>query len=267
MELKAKHILLTGASGGIGSALALALAEQGANLMLVGRKEAALNDLKTSLPRPSEHQILAVDLLTTEGMSELDQTCKQWRTEGRGIDIVINNAGVNTFAFLSQRDAKSIESEVSLNVITPMLLTQKAIQWIRRPGIVLNIGSTFGAIGYPGYSVYSATKAALHRFSEAMNRELEGTEIKVLFIAPRATQTASNDIRVKDMNQALGNKTDSPEWVAQQVITTLSKEKPVTWLGWPEKIFVRINNLLPRVVSAAIRKQHATITEFVSKHS
>ena len=116
------------------------------------------------------------------------------------------------------------------------------------------MGSTFGSIGYPGYATYCASKSGLQRFSEAMNRELDGTGIKVIYLAPRATHTELNSEAVKQLNRRLGNRSDQPEIVAQYVISMLEKEHNSKWIGWPEKLFARINQLLPSIVSRSIKK-------------
>jgi short-subunit dehydrogenase len=265
MDLNNKRILLTGATGGIGSVLARQLAKQGVNLVLVGRQQAKLDALKANLANTERHLTITADLSSVAGVDDIDVVCQTWRDSGILIDAVINNAGHNTFAFLAQRDSASIQQEFQLNVISPILLSQKALNWLHRPSLILNVGSTFGAIGYPGYSTYCANKAALHRFSEALQRELVGTSINVLYVAPRATETALNDHRVTELNQVLGNKTDKPEKVAAAIMLALQKEKHCLWLGWPEKLFVRINQLFPQLVSQSIRKQHAQITEFINK--
>lgn len=265
MNLQQKRILLTGATGGIGAEIAAKLAEQGAYLVLVGRNQVALDKLKNSLNNSDKHLSIQVDLAETESIKTIDSICKAWKQQGIKIDAVINNAGTNTFAYLAQQNSTDIERETHLNLMVPILLSQKALSWLQTPGIILNIGSTFGAIGYPGYSSYCATKAGVHRFTEAMQRELTGTGIQMLYLAPRATDTKLNDQRVTELNQLLGNKTDSPAFVADEVIATLKAETKNRWLGWPEKLFVRINQLFPSIVSASIRKQHTHITEFASK--
>lgn len=98
-----------------------------------------------------------------------------------------------------------------------------------------------------------------------MSRELEGTGIKVLYLAPRATNTELNSEAVKQLNQALGNHCDEPEVVAKHVLTTLEREHNMRWIGWPERLFVRINQILPFLVSGAIRKQQSVILSFLNR--
>ena len=99
-------------------------------------------------------------------------------------------------------------------------------------------------------------------FTEALSRELADTNIAVSYIAPRATATALNSDRVNDMNKALGNNTDTPDYVARQIVNHLQQEKALSYLGWPEKFFVRLNALLPSVVHNALVKKLGLIKQF-----
>lgn len=267
MELTNKRVLLTGATGGIGSEIARALSEKGCELTLVGRHQAGLENLSDTLSNPGQHQSLVADIATHQGLEKIQQHCMDLKYQGLSVDVLINNAGCNTFQYLQDRDADSLRREVEVNLTTPILLCQQATQWLSGNGIMLNIGSTFGAIGYPGFTSYCAAKAGLQRFSEALDRELSQTGRRVLFLAPRATNTALNDSRVNEMNQKLGNKTDEASFVAAQVIQALAHEKTTTWLGWPEKLFVKINQIFPSVVTSAIQKQHDVITEYASANA
>lgn len=267
MQLNNKRVLLTGATGGIGQALSLRLAEAGCHLILVGRHQEMLTQLIQQLPSTGDYLSIPADIGKPEGIMSLHEACLQFKEEGIDIDVVINNAGCNRFDYLKQRDTGSIEQEIAVNLTAPILISKHALTWLTPTGIIVNMGSTFSAIGYPGYATYCATKSGLHRFTEAMQRELQGTEQQLLFIAPRATDTALNDQRVTALNKVLGNHTDSPQFVAQQVIKTLQSEKKIRWLGWPEKLFVRINQLFPSLVSRSIAKQNVAIHESLSTDS
>ncbi|MFT7681584.1 MAG: short-subunit dehydrogenase [Moritella dasanensis] len=265
MNLQHKRFILTGATGGIGRCIAANLAQKGCSIILVGRDETKLVALKQSLAMSEKHSILIADLSNTLAIQTLGKQCAAMVDDNMLIDGVINNAGINTFDSLDSRDDDAIEAELYLNLLAPMLLTKSALSWSQKPHIILNIGSTFGSIGYPGYSTYCAAKAGLHRFSEAMQRELQGSATKILYLAPRATTTELNNANVTALNHQLGNAMDSPEVVALNVIKVLEKEHTTTWIGWPEKLFVKINQLFPALVSSSIRKQHAVIVEFMKK--
>lgn len=126
----------------------------------------------------------------------------------------------------------------------------------------MNLGSTFGSIGYPGFATYCASKFALRGFSEALRRELADTPIKVLYIAPRATRTGMNTQSVVALNDELNVAMDDPKTVAAQIAAALQYEHELLYLGWPEKFFVRLNSLLPGIVDRALRKQLPVVQRF-----
>ena len=129
--------------------------------------------------------------------------------------------------------------------------------------VVLNIGSTFGSIGHPGFSAYCASKFGLRGFSEALRRELADTPVRVCYLAPRATRTELNGPRVDALNSALGVQSDAPVLVAAEVLRALQEPARFRiFLGWPEKLFVFLNSLLPRLVDQALRKQLPVIKRF-----
>jgi short-subunit dehydrogenase len=125
------------------------------------------------------------------------------------------------------------------------------------------VGSTFGSIGFPGYTAYCASKFGLRGFSEALRRELADTPVQVIYVAPRATATAMNPEAVNELNQALGNTMDPPEKVAGAILEAMQKDEKRRFLGWPEKLFVVINGVLPRIVDKAMLKQLPVIRRFL----
>ncbi|EEY99779.1 oxidoreductase short-chain dehydrogenase/reductase family [Vibrio sp. RC586] len=265
MDIKQQYVLLTGASGGIGQKIAHTLAQSGAWLILVGRDTQKLEALRQSLLLPEKHLILSADLSKDEGIEQLEKLAEQINQRQQRISVVINNAGTNQFCLFARRSMASLQHELVLNLLTPIHITHMALRWASKPELIVNIGSSFGAIGYPGYATYCAAKAGLHRFSEAMNRELDGSGVKVLYLAPRATNTALNSEAVQQLNRALGNHCDEPEVVAEQVKKMIETEQSVLWMGWPEKLFVRLNQLLPSVVSNAIKKQQHILLSYLNR--
>lgn len=263
MIIQDSHIVLIGATGGIGQAAALELARRGARLTLVSRHFDALLQLKSTLNKPLMHDLIAIDITTKEGLTRL---ADHMSAHGKA-DALINNAGGNHFSMLNHKHVEEVHHDIQLNLVAPMLISQAALGWLNQPGVILNIGSTFGSIGYPGYTSYCAAKAGLHRFTEALDRELHTTGIRALYLAPRATETSLNSSAVSDMNRELGNKTDSPTVVAEHIVMMLEQEISAKWIGWPEKLFARINQIFPSVVSSAIRKQHSTIQNFINRAS
>ena len=259
MELRNKNIILTGASGGIGQALASRLAASGASLWLVGRNLAELEALRLRIQHPERHTVCAVADYSDDEILSLSGCFHA----GKRLDVLINNAGTSRFALLEQHSFADIRDQLRANVEIPLLLTRALIHQFSAGGTILNVGSILGELGHPGYSVYCASKAALHRFSEALGRELSATGIQVLYVAPRSTQTALNSPAVNAMNRSLGNKSDAPETVAEFIIETLLRGRRRARIGAMERFFVRINAMFPGLVDRALLKKLPLITRFL----
>ena len=126
--------------------------------------------------------------------------------------------------------------------------------------MVANIGSALGAIGNPGYSAYCASKAGLARFSETLRRELADTNVRVLHLNPRVIRTTMNSEAVNTLNEQLGNKSDTPRAVARILLNKIQGNQSGDHnVGWPEKLFIKINALLPSLVDRDFRKHLALI--------
>jgi short-subunit dehydrogenase len=130
---------------------------------------------------------------------------------------------------------------------------------------IVNVGSTFGAIGFPGFSVYAASKFAIRGFTEALRRELADTAIRVHYVAPRATRTALSTDRVRALNDELKIAMDTPETVARAIERTLLRGRRETYLGLTERISVVVNALLPRLVDNTVRRQLPVIRRHAAR--
>ena len=259
----AKTILLTGACGGIGSETVRMLASRKVQLILVDRDTAPLQELVASLDgRRNNIETVAVDLGSQEGRKEVARRVEE---NHQGLDVLINCAGINRFGLFADLDDETIEAMININLAAPMLLTRTLLPLLQKSGRghIINFGSTFGSIGYPGFVAYSTTKFAIRGFTEALRRELSDTGVHISYIAPRATKTTINSGPVYEMNAAMGIKMDPPSVVAAEIVAIIEGGKAVNrYLGWPEKLFVRINNILPGMVDNSLRKQLSTIRHF-----
>jgi len=269
MELRDKTIVLTGASGGIGSAIAEGLAGAGARLILVGRNRAGLEhqaetlSRRHGLPAGGQHLPVDADIGTPEGRQAVAETCRR-----EGIDILVNNAGSQLFGLFAEQDEAAIAALLAVNLVAPLLLTRQLLPLLEARGeaAIVNIGSTFGSIGHPGFAAYCASKAGLAGFSEALRRELADGPVRVHHLAPRATRTALNSDRVTALNDALGNGVDEPSVVAAALLDLLAAPRGLSrHLGWPERLFVRLNSLFPAIVDRALGRQLALIRHHASR--
>lgn len=259
-------VLLTGAGGGIGTAIAQTLAGDGHRLVLVGRNGGRLAQLKAALPGSDRHITVTADLLDTTRRNALVSTCAALPG---GVDVLINNAGVCTFAMLGDIGDRALEAMLHTNLLAPIALTRDLLALLRNSerSAIINIGSAFGHIGHPGFSVYGASKAGLHGFTEALRRELSGSAIAVHYLAPRAVETELNTEAVNGLNRALGNKSDPPERVARQVRDLLSQSAGERrFIGWPERFFIKLNALFPSLVDNALGKKMPLIRRYAQQN-
>lgn len=252
--------IVTGATGGIGRAVAQRLCREGAHVLLVGRRAEVLHEIAGRFPG----QVTAVCADLTERAGR-DTVLAAGRAFGRP-DCLINCAGAGGFALVEDQDDEALETLVATNVTSVLQLTRRLLPLLQEAdeAVVLNVGSTLGSIGYPGYAAYCATKFALRGYSEALRRELADTRIRVLYVAPRATRTGMNSAAVEAMNRDLGVGMDSPQQVAASVLLALVSGREETYLGWPERLFVRINGVLPRWVDRALRKHLPVVRRFAA---
>lgn len=261
MQLRDARVVLTGASGGIGMAITEALCAAGAQVLAVARHEQALTPLLERYP--DSLCWVAADLTF---LSDRRKVLAAAEAIG-GINLLINAAGVNHFAMLEQLDDSDINAMLAVNISAPMCLTKLLLPLLKRAdsAMVVNVGSTYGSIGYPGYASYCATKFALRGFSEALRRELADTRVNVLYVAPRATRTSMNSAAAQALNDALKANVDDPQTVASAVIHAIAGDRRDLYLGWPERFFVRLNNLLPHLVDRGLRKQLPLIRRLSEK--
>ena len=259
MTTRRYRAILTGAGGGIGSAIANAIAPQCDLLLLVGRDAARLAALEQKLTRPGLRcRVVLADLTTAAGR---DAVARAAAESPAGIDLLINAAGVSEFSWLADQSEEAVARIVGVNALAPMLLTRRLLPMLQAQptATIVNVGSIFGYLGYPGCTAYSASKFALRGFSEALRRELADSPVRVLHFAPRATHTALNGAALTALNAELGTAMDPPAKVAEELVRLLRRPVRERLLGMPEKLFARINQLLPALVDNALRRQLAVI--------
>jgi short-subunit dehydrogenase len=137
----------------------------------------------------------------------------------------------------------------------------------QRAARIVNVGSILGYLGYPGHAAYSATKFALRGFSEAQRRELADGPVRVTYFAPRATHTALNGAALCALNAELGVAMDTPDAVAAALVALLANPANERLLGMPERLFARLNQIVPGLVDRALRRQLPVIRRHARRTS
>jgi short-subunit dehydrogenase len=265
MNLAGKRILLTGATGGLGIALAKQLAAKGASLAILGRDAEKLKSLKHDI-QASGNKVISIEAdLSQSGIptKAINATVEKLG----GIDVLVNNAGVLDFiAFENQSEAR-IQEIIYTNVTAVIQLSHAAMPYFKKNnnGHLVFIGSIFGSLGFPHYATYCASKFAIHGFSQALRRELVNTNIGITYVAPRFIKTSMNSESATAMTKKSGSKMDTPEKVAGIVIQGLEGEKQEVFIGQPESFFAWLNGVAPKLVNMGLKKQTALSQSFLDK--
>ena len=270
------YTVLIGATGGIGQEIAKQLCLNNNPVILVGRNTQTLADLQHKLSQ--EYSKLAIesyacDLSLPASQDDLVNALTQFtsgsnKANSGTIDTVILNAGINDFALLTDQSDQLLEQMMLVNVSYPLQLIKRLLPVLIKqgqPSQIITIGSTFGSIGYPGYSAYSASKFALRGATEALSREYADTNIRFRYFAPRATKTTMNSDAVMSMNQELKVGMDSPDIVAAALVKFIKGQQASQHIGFPERFFAWLNRVFPSSVGSAIVKDLPTIKRYAKK--
>jgi 3-oxoacyl-[acyl-carrier protein] reductase len=191
-DLEGKSALVTGASGGIGGAIAKTLHAQGAEVVLSGTREAALVDLAGELGE--RVHVLTADLGDSESVSNLASEAE--KIADGGIDILINNAGITKDGLLVRMKDEDWEQVLCVNLGSSFRLSRSLLRGMmkRRWGRIVGISSIVGATGNPGQTNYAASKAGMVGFSKALAAEVANRGITVNVVAPGFIETAMTDV-------------------------------------------------------------------------
>jgi dehydrogenase/reductase SDR family member 7B len=258
---RSKVIWITGASSGIGEALAIALAKEGGKLVLSSRRTEELNRVKNSLNLKEEDVlILPVDLQNTSNSQEL---CDEVISKFGRIDILINNGGISQRSLTKDTSTELDRKIMEVNFFGTIALTKSVLPYMlkQKSGHIVVMSSIAGKFGFYFRSAYSASKHALHGFFESMRMEIANDNVKVLIVCPGKIKT-NISINALTNNGEKHNKMDestdqglSPEACAQQIINAIRKDKEEIFVGGKELRAVWVKRLFPKLFSKLIKKQ------------
>ena len=226
-NLDGKTALITGATGGIGSAIARALHSQGAEVILSGTRQGSLDELAHELSDRA-HPI-AADLSDKSSIDSLIKKISDISTDG--VDIVINNAGIVRDNLLVRMKDEEWNQVLDINLFAGYKLIQGLMRGMmkRRWGRIIGISSVVGTTGNPGQANYAAAKAGMIGFSKALAQEVATRGITVNVIAPGMIQTAMTDDLNEEQSARLLStiplgRLGSPDEIAASVIYLASDE-------------------------------------------
>jgi len=255
-EISGARAIVTGASSGIGRALAVELARLGASVVATARRQDRLDELRQSIESAGgKVATLAGDVTDATTRQRLIDTARE---RFGGLDVLVNNAGVGAMGRFDDADPGRLRRVMEVNFFAPVELTRLSLPLLKkgRQPIIVNISSILGLRATPYSSEYSASKFALQGFSEALRTELVRDGIDVLVVSPGTTQTEFFD--------SVLEKTAEPAWpehapvtaetVAAATIRAIRRGRhaiiPYRW----GKVLYLLHRLSPRLVDSLMAR-------------
>jgi uncharacterized protein len=256
-----RRALITGASGGIGYELALLLAKDGYDCILVARSQARLEELAARL----ESEFRVKTMVIARDLSKpaaVDEVYEEVTASSKSVDVLINNAGFPVFGLFSETDLQTELEMLQVNVVALTALTKLFLKGMveRGWGRILNLASTAAFEPGPLMAVYYASKAYVLSFSEAIANELKDTGVTVTALCPGPTRTGFQKRGVmEDSRLVQGNIADASS-VALAGYRGMMAGKTVVIPGFSNKLIPWVVRLSPRsVVPAVVRRMQERV--------
>jgi short-subunit dehydrogenase len=215
VPLSGSKVLITGATGGIGHAIARALAGRGSHLTLTGRRTDVLEPLTAELTATA----VAADLASPSDVERLATDCAD-------TDILVANAGLSAAGKILEFTVDNLDSAIAVNLRAPMVLARLLAEQMQRRGHghIVFVGSLGAMVSSPGGALYSATKFGLRGYSLGLREDLHGTGVGVSIVEPGFIRDAGM-FADADTPTPPGTRTSSPEEVAAGVIKAIERNR------------------------------------------
>jgi short-subunit dehydrogenase len=256
-ELAGKRAILTGASGGIGRAIAAELVKAGARVALAARNADRLSELAASL-KASGGDVIAVptDVTNPDDRKQLVESAV---AAFGGLDLLINNAGVGSWGHFADSTEEICRTVMEVNFFAPIELTRLAIPHLTdgNQAAVVNVTSMCGRKGMPAWPEYSASKFALVGMSEAWRGEFVRFDVDVLTIVPGMTNSGfqNNWLRNDGKADLRFDEGMTPEYLAAKIIGAIQANRTETILGSEARRLLRFNKYFPRLTNWLIARK------------
>ncbi len=243
-----KTAIITGASSGIGRAIAWELAKEGTDLLLLSRNEEKLRALAGEIQSRTGRKVLYIPFDLAKGRN-YDLIANIALENFDSIDILVNNAGIGYAGSIEQITAEDIEKIFWTNVFSHILLTKSVYPYMKQQerGFIVNIISlvAFKPIKYWG--LYNASKSAMEGYFKTLRQEVKKYGIHVINVYPGWTDTAffeNAGIEQKVKNSFIKRFMDSPEFVAKKVVKAIKKKKKEVYMHWWGWLLAKCHGIL-----------------------
>jgi short-subunit dehydrogenase len=251
-----KRALITGASSGIGEALARLLAHKGFSLLLTGRNQKKLEALSSEL---HTEEVFFVDLNDADARKKIVSLIYEKTPE-----LVVNNAGFGLYGDVMSLSVEEQLAILEVNAAAALELTLEAARALikaNKKGVILNVSSVAGEFPCPGMSVYGASKAFLTSLSRALNTELSSQGIAVLVSCPGMVATDFANRAAKKAVHTKGSPVLTPQFAAEQIWRQIEKKEEMHIFNWQYRLaswFVKyfaLTSLVKKIIWNQIKKR------------
>ncbi len=247
MDPNGRHIIVTGASSGIGRAVALALARRGARLTIAARREAELaRAAEECRAAGAACEPVVADVSRREDCFRLAAAAA---ARAGPVDVLVNNAGFAVFDSIAEAKADDVERMMATNYLGALWCTQAVLPSMlaRGEGAIVNVGSIAGLMGYARMGAYCASKFAVTGMTEALRAEVADRGVAVSLVAPATTETDFFVTAEKGKMPGASRMILAipPERVAKAIVRAIETGRQRTVLPFPAAFFLRFKEVLP----------------------
>ena len=258
--MSGKAVIVTGASSGIGAAVARAFGRAGDRVVLAARRLDRLQAIAETLP---DALAVAADMSQVEDIGRVVSAAS---TRFGAVDVLVNNAGVGRYDWLERLTEEDIHEQICVNLTAPILMTRAVLPMMlaRGRGVIINVSSVAGKIGTPTMSIYNATKFGLDGFSEALRREVGpmGVHVCVVYPGPVDGTELGRSRRPKNVGLAMASgrlrglrwlRTDT-ERVAQAVVGLADRPRASLVVPAIYSVAITVNSMCPPFVDRLVSR-------------
>ena len=249
-----RTVWITGASSGIGEALAIAWSGEGARVVLSARNMTELERVRRECTDPERHLVLPLDLTDTAAIGAAARQVGP-------VDVLVHSGGVSQRSFAADTDLATDRAIMDLNYFGTIALTKAVLPSMlaRRSGHIVPISSVIGYVGIPTRSAYAASKHALHGFFEALRAETAKDGIRITIVVPGYVRTKVSENALRGDGTRHGKLDDThanamlPARAAEKIIDAVARGKAEVRVGGKEIWAVLLRRYFPRLTRRALR--------------
>lgn len=266
-SIRGCRVLVTGASGGIGRALALDLVAQGAQVVALARRAERLAQLVTdaaksapispgaaTAPHGAIEPVAGDVTLSADRRRALDAACQRWG----GLDVLVNNAGVGALGPFEHADEARLRHLMEVNFFAPAELIRESLPILRQgvAPLIVNVSSVLGHCAVPRMSEYCASKFALQGLSDSLRAELAGQGIDLLVVSPGTTQSEFFENLVERRSEALlpGRPRTTAEAVARATVRAMARGRREIIPSHTGRLLCWLHRLSPGLVDRVLAR-------------